>query len=147
MMQVRDVDVAAARRMFGGLSVVTVATVNRDGGPHVVPLWFVWPEDAIYVSTRREGRTWSNAAADPRVALSIDLGRAWVEIAGIEVRGRAELLPAEHADMRQAISAWHEKYRPLLAGEGFPRFAEEIRGLGFLRVEPESIAAWDHARE
>jgi general stress protein 26 len=146
-MQVRDVDVAAARRMFGGLSVVSVATVGPDGSPHVVPLWFVWPEDAIYVSTRREGRTWANVSADPRVALAIDLGRAWVEIAGIEVRGLAELLPAEHADMRQPISAWHEKYRPLLAGDGFPRFADEVRGLGFLRVTPERIAAWDHARE
>jgi general stress protein 26 len=146
-MQVRDVDVAAARRMFGGLSVVSVATVGPDGSPHVVPLWFVWPEDAIYVSTRREGRTWANVSADPRVALAIDLGRAWVEIAGIEVRGPAELLPAEHADMRHPISAWHEKYRPLLAGDGFPRFADEVRGLGFLRVTPERIAAWDHARE
>jgi hypothetical protein len=81
------------------------------------------------------------------VALSIDLGRAWVEIAGIEVRGRAQAFPAEHADLRGPISAWHEKYRPLLAGEGFPRFAEEVHGLGFLRVVPEHIAAWDHARE
>jgi hypothetical protein len=145
-MQVRDVDVAAARRMFGGLPVVMVATLNPDGSPHVVPLWFVWPDDAVYVSTRREGRTWANASADPRVALTIDLGRAWVEIAGIEVRGRVELLPAEHADMRKPISAWHEKYRPLLAGEGFPRFADEVRGLGFLRLVPERVAAWDHAR-
>jgi general stress protein 26 len=146
-MRVSNTDVGAARRMFASLSSAAVATVNRDGWPHVVPLWFVWPEDAIYVSTRREGRTWANAAGDPRVALSIDLGRAWVEIAGIEVRGRAELLPAEHADMRQPISGWHEKYRPLLAGDGFPRFADEVRGLGFLRVVPERIAAWDHARE
>jgi hypothetical protein len=146
-MQVRDVEVSSARRMFGGLPVVSVASLDPDGAPHVVPLWFVWPEDAIYVSTRREGRTWANVAADPRVALTVDLGRAWVEIAGIEVRGRAEVLPAEHPDLRQPISAWHEKYRPLLAGEGFPRFAEAIRGLGFLRVAPDRILAWDHARE
>jgi hypothetical protein len=146
-MQVRGAEVASARRLFGGLSVMSVATLDPGGAPHVVPLWFVWPEDAIYVSTRRESRTWANASADPRVALAVDLGRAWVEIAGIEVRGRADLLPAEHADMRKAISAWHEKYRPLLAGDGFPRFADQIRGLGFLRVVPERIAAWDHARE
>jgi nitroimidazol reductase NimA-like FMN-containing flavoprotein (pyridoxamine 5'-phosphate oxidase superfamily) len=145
-MQLRDVDAAAARRMFAGLPVVHVATTEPDGSPHVVPLWFVWPEEAIYVSTRREGRTWSNASTDPRVALSIDLGRSWVEIAGIEVRGRAETLPAEHAAMRQPISVWHEKYRPLMVGEGFARFSEEVRGLGFLRVVPETIAAWDHAR-
>lgn len=146
-MQVRDVDVAAARRMFGGLPVVSVATLGRDGAPHVVPLWFVWPEDAIYVSTRREGRTWANVVADPRVALTVDLGRSWIEIAGIEVAGLAQALPAEHADLRRAISTWHEKYRPLFSGEGFPRFADEVRGLGFLRVVPARIAAWDHARE
>lgn len=146
-MQVRDVEASAARRMFAGLPVVSVATLNADGSPHVVPLWFVWTTEAIFASTRREGRTWANVSADPRVALSIDLGRAWVEIAGIEVRGRAEPLPAEDAAMRRPLSAWHEKYRPLLTGDGFPRFAEEIRGLGFLRVAPERIAAWDHARE
>lgn len=145
-MQVRDVDIASARRMFAGLPVASVATIDPDGSPHVVPLWFVWPEDAVYVSTRREGRTWANVAADPRVALSIDLGRSWVEIAGIEIRGVAEPLPAEHETMRRPISAWHEKYRPLLSGDGFARFAEEIRGLGFLRVVAERAAAWDHAR-
>lgn len=145
-MQVRDVDAAAARRMFGSLPSMSVATLNADGSPHVVPLWFVWPEDAIYVSTRREARTWHNASADPRVALTVDLGRSWVEIAGLEVLGLAEPLLAEHAQMRKPISAWHEKYRPLLSGEGFARFTEEVRSLAFLRVVPERIAAWDHAR-
>lgn len=145
-MQVSKVDVAAARRMFASLPSAAVATLNADGSPHVVPLWFVWPDDAIYVSTRREGRTWANAAADPRVAITIDLGRAWVELAGVEIRGRAELLPAEHPMIRKPISAWHEKYRPLLTGEGFGRFAEAVRGLGFLRVETTRVLAWDHAR-
>ena len=145
-MRVSNADVAAARRMFASLSSAAVATVNPDGSPHVVPLWFVWPEDAIYLSSRRDGRTWANVANEPRVAVTIDLGRSWVEIAGIEIRGRAEPLPAEHASMRKPISAWHEKYRPLLAGDGFSRFAEEIRGRGFLRVVPARVLAWDHAR-
>ena len=145
-MRVSSADVGAARRMFASLSSAAVATINADGSPHVVPLWFVWPEDAIYLSTRRDGRTWANVSAEPRVAVTIDLGRSWVEIAGIEIRGRAEPLPAEHASMRRPISAWHEKYRPLLAGEGFSRYAEEISGLGFLRVVPDRVLAWDHAR-
>jgi len=48
--------------------------------------------------------------------------------------------------MRKPISAWHEKYRPLMTGEGFGRLTEEIATLGFLRVVPERISAWDHAR-
>src|SRR5262245_28547606 len=83
LMQVSDVDVAAARRMFASLPTASVATLNPDGSPHVVPLWFVWPEDAVYLSTRRNGRTWANASADPRVAVTIDHGRAGAERAGV----------------------------------------------------------------
>jgi len=69
-----------------------------------------------------------------------------VELAGVVVEGRAELLPAGHPAMRVPISAWHEKYRSLLAGQGFQRFAEAVPDLGFLRVEPERLLSWDHAR-
>ena len=139
-------DITAARKLFGGLPVVSVATVGPDGSPHVVPLWFVWLEDAVYVSTRRGARTWRNALADPRVSVTIDVGRSWTEIAGIMIEGLAEPLAAEHARMRAPMSAWHEKYRSLLAGEGFGRFTEEVRGLAFLRVEPGRLLSWDHAR-
>ncbi|GIV00479.1 MAG: pyridoxamine 5'-phosphate oxidase [Actinomycetota bacterium] len=139
-------DVQAARRLFGGLPVVSVATLDPDGSPHVVPLWFVWLEDALYVSTRVGTRTWRNARADPRVALTIDVGRAWTEIAGVTIHGLAEPLRAEEPAMRRPMSAWHEKYRPLLAGEGFARFAEQVRDLAFLRVAPAVLAPWDHAR-
>jgi hypothetical protein len=145
-MRVSHAGLGAARRMFASLPSAAVATTSADGSPHVVPLWFVWQEDAIFVSTRQDGRTWANVARDPRVAITIDLGRAWVEVAGVEILGLAEPLSAESAAMRKPISAWHEKYRPLLAGEGFARFAEEVRGLGFLRVVPDAVRAWDHAR-
>lgn len=145
-MRVSHAELGAARRMFASLPSAAVATTSADGSPHVVPLWFVWQEDAIFVSTRQDGRTWANVARDPRVAITIDLGRAWVEVAGVEILGLAEPLSAESAAMRKPISAWHEKYRPLLAGEGFARFAEEVRRLGFLRVMPDAVRAWDHAR-
>src|SRR6266508_3365292 len=103
-------DLAAARKLFAPLPVASVATVGPDGAPHVVPLWFVWPEDAFYVSARRPGRTWNNATSDPRVSIAIDVGRNWVEVAGIVVHGRAEPLAPDHPSMRTPISAWHEKY-------------------------------------
>jgi nitroimidazol reductase NimA-like FMN-containing flavoprotein (pyridoxamine 5'-phosphate oxidase superfamily) len=139
-------DLGPARRMFGALPVASVATVNADGSPHVVPLWFVWPEDALYVSTRRPSRTWANAARDPRVSIAVDVGRAWNELAGVCVAGRAEPMPAEHPGMRRPISAWHEKYRSLLSGDAFARFAEQVTSLAFLRVVPDELRGWDHAR-
>ena len=31
---------------------IRLATINGDGTPHVVPLWFVWLEEAIYLGDR-----------------------------------------------------------------------------------------------
>jgi hypothetical protein len=142
----RTAEVVAARRMFGGLPVLHVSTLGGRGEPHVVPLWFVWPEDAVYVSTRQGSRTWRNAERDPRVSMSVDVGRAWTELVGVTISGRAELLESERPEMRPAISAWHDKYRALFAGEGFSRFSEQIDLLGFLRVPVTRLVGWDHAR-
>jgi hypothetical protein len=135
----------AARRAFADAPTARVATVGLAGAPHVAPLWFVW-RDAIFLSTRLGSTTWRNAELDPRVALVIDRGREWTELVGVQVEGPVELLPAEHPDLREPMSAWHEKYRTMLAGSGFERFAEDVPSLGFLKVEPLAVRGWDHAR-
>ena len=110
----------------------------------MAPHWFVWSEDALYVSVERSSETWTNAERDPRVALVIDRGRGWTDLAGVEIEGTAAAMPAEHPDARRAVSAWHEKYRSMFAGDGFERFAEEVASLGFLRVEPARLTSWTH---
>ncbi len=137
-------DLEFLRRSFRDVSACRVGTVRPDGGPHVATRWFVWAEDAIYISTRTGDTTWEHASRDPRVSVVIDRGRDWVEIAGVRAEGVAELLPAEHPDLRAPMSAWHEKYRSLLAGDGFEGITGQIPALGFLRVVPARVDAWDH---
>jgi PPOX class probable F420-dependent enzyme len=134
-----------ARLVFRDLPVVHLATTRPDGSPHVVPLWYVWREEAVYVSCRRDSATWRNAEHDPRVALSFSAGRTWQEYAGIVLIGRAEPLVPEHPALRGLMSQWFEKYRPYLADGGFRAYAEEVESPGMLRIRPERIASWDHA--
>jgi PPOX class probable F420-dependent enzyme len=134
-----------ARRVFRDLPVVHVATTFGDGSPHVVPLWFVWREEGVYVSCRRDSATWRNVERDPRVSLAFQTGRSWRELAGVELIGRAEPLVTEHPALRGVMSAWFEKYRLLLAGGGFRDYAEQVENPGMLRVRPVRVAAWDHA--
>lgn len=134
------------RRLFGTQPTIWVATRSPDGEPHVAPRWFVWREEAIYVACDRASRTWRNLESDARVALSAEIGRAWSELAGFSLEAEAELLAAEDPRMREPISAWHEKYRGLLSGDGFERLTGRIEALGFLRVVPGEVRTWDHAR-
>jgi general stress protein 26 len=139
-------DPTELRRAFRDLTTCRVATVRPDGGPHVAARWFVWLEDAVWVTTGMGDPTWEDAVRDPRVCVLIDRGRTWTELAGVRVVGVAETMPAEHPDLRSPMSAWHEKYRVLLEGDGFERFSTEVPHLGFLRVAPATIDVWDHAR-
>jgi hypothetical protein len=134
-----------ARRSFAGLPATHVATTGPDGAPHVVPLWFVWRDDAVYVSSRRPSRTWLNLEIEPRAALSFDVGRTWAELAGITISGRAELRSVSDPSLRAVMSAWYEKYRSLLPGEGFQRLTEQVEDLGFAILRPEQLVSWNHS--
>jgi hypothetical protein len=133
------------RRAFRDLPTARLATLAAGGAPYVASLWFVWRDEGLFLSTRLGSATWEHAERDPRVSLTIDRGHDWRELAGIAIDGVADLLPAEHPEMRAPMSAWHEKYRAMLAGDGFERFTEAVPQLGFLRVEPLAVRTWDHA--
>ncbi len=133
------------RRVFRDLPVVHLGTTRPDGSPHVIPVWFIWREEAIYVSCRRDSVSWRNVEHDARVSLSFTHGRTWQEYAGAVIEGRAELLVPEHPALRGVMSAWFEKYRLLLSGGGFRDFAHQVERPGMLRVRPDRAAAWDHA--
>jgi PPOX class probable F420-dependent enzyme len=139
-------NLAEARRTFRDVRVVHVASLLPDGNPHVVPLWFVWLDDAVYVSCRRASTVRRNLERDPRVALEIERGSAWTEQAGALIRGTAELLPSEHAGAKKAMSAWFDKYRSELAGRGFAAYTEQVGEPVVFRVRPERFSSWIHAQ-
>jgi pyridoxamine 5'-phosphate oxidase family protein len=102
-----------------------LATVGRDGSPHVVPVGFrLGPEDeAIEIGSggdMRGSKKWRDLKANPRVAFVVDdLERVdpWTP-RGLLVRGRAEL---------------HEE-----GGESFG----EGWGSAWIRILPRRIVSW-----
>jgi pyridoxamine 5'-phosphate oxidase family protein len=80
-----------------GQLVGRLATIGRDGSPHVVPVGFRVSADAEAIEVGghalRDSKKWRDLEADPRLAFVIDdLERVdpWTP-RGLEVRGRAEL--------------------------------------------------------
>ena len=124
--------------------MVRVGTLLPGGAPHVVPLWFVWLEEGVYVTCRRDSRVWANLQRDPRVALEFDRGRAWVEHQGLLLHGSAELLGADHPSAKRAISAWFEKYRGDLGGDGFEVYATQVPEPAMFRLRPDRVAGWSN---
>ena len=108
-----------------------VATLRRDGSPHVNPVW-VDVEDGLVVLNSAEGRAWpGNVRRDPRVTLSVmNLENPYEYV---EIRGRVVGDTHEGAD--EHIDRMAMKY---LGEERYPFRAEGERRVIF-RVEPERV--------
>jgi len=138
-------DLTEARKTFRDARLAHVGTILPTGPPHVVPLWFVWLEDAFYASSRRGSQVWRNVVRDPRVAVQMDVGRSWTEQAGILFHGVAEPISPDHPSAKQALSAWFDKYREELAGRGFAAYTHQVAHPVLLRIRPERFSTWIHA--
>jgi PPOX class probable F420-dependent enzyme len=84
----------AVARLFERERICRVATAGPGGMPHLVPVCQVVSGGKIYFASGNDGRKALNLAANPRVALTIDLySDDWTHIKGVMVQGRARLYP------------------------------------------------------
>lgn len=63
-----------------------VATVWPDGRPHVMPVWGVWLDGALWFSSGGRSRKTSNLSADPRCVVTTDRAREPVVVDGTAER-------------------------------------------------------------
>jgi PPOX class probable F420-dependent enzyme len=94
-----------------------LATLDRDGFPHVTPLWFIWADGAFYMTSIADRPHLRRLRRDPRAGLCIDVEapeRADGQRPNRQVRatGEIELFPDAGAQWTTRIT---EKY---VRGEG-----------------------------
>jgi PPOX class probable F420-dependent enzyme len=114
-----------------------VATVGRDGAPHVIPLWYVWVDGALFVNTTRGNRSVRNLQRNPRAAATIDDGEGYDELRGVSMAG---VMREADADPRldQVVAAFARKY----FGGNDPHFTR-WKSRFFLELVPDRISSWD----
>ncbi|GAA1329257.1 pyridoxamine 5'-phosphate oxidase family protein [Pseudonocardia xinjiangensis] len=117
-----------------------VATVGR-GGPHATPLWFVWHDGALWLTSLSRSQRFTDLQNDPRIAIVVDAGEDYDELRGVELRGRAEVVgevprtgePVPELDGPE--QAFADRY----TGGTIARDGRHA----WLRVVPEKITSWD----
>jgi PPOX class probable F420-dependent enzyme len=101
-------------------STVWLSTANRDATPHVVPIWFSWDGERLFVASKPHARKVGDLRDNPRLMVALgepdeDFDVGLVEaVAELPSATTAELLPAGHlekyADRMRAIGLTHEEY-------------------------------------
>jgi F420H(2)-dependent biliverdin reductase len=53
---------------------IWLASVRPDSSPHLIPIWFVWHDNKVWISTGNESRKHKNIQQNPRVSVSLEDG-------------------------------------------------------------------------
>ena len=125
--------------------VARLATRDRQGRPHIVPVCFAYDGKAFYTPLdhkpkRKPGGDLArvrNIRANPEAALLVDhYSEDWAELWYILVRGRGELL-APGQEQQKAVELLRKKYPQYVARDLLPEDAPVIR------ITPEQVVSWD----
>ncbi len=113
-----------------------LATVDDAGVPHVVPLWFVWHDGAIWLNSLRKTRRHRHLLTGRRVGLVVDDGHEYAELRGVRMTGIPTAVP--DADGVR-IEAYHRFANKYFGVDELPN----QRSYETIRITPDDIASWD----
>ncbi len=114
-----------ARERFAAARVARLATVDRAGRPHLVPIVFAVSDDHVYsVVDAKPKRTTTlrrlaNVQENPAVSLLVDHydDREWSRLWWVRADGTARVLETVEQEAQRAIALLRERY-PQQRAEG-----------------------------
>ncbi|HEV8251034.1 MAG TPA: TIGR03668 family PPOX class F420-dependent oxidoreductase [Gaiellaceae bacterium] len=122
--------------------VARLATTDRDGRPHLVPIVFALDGDTLYSAVdskpkrSRRLRRIENARARPDVTVLVDhYEEDWSRLWWIRLRGRARVLDG---------GPEHDRALALLV-EKYPQYREHPPGGPVLAVDVTEVRTWSSA--
>jgi len=132
-------DDARIQRFLATREVAVLATVQPDGAPLAMPMWFLHDPSSLTMISVDDLQKIRNLRRDPRVCVVAESVGAHKEISGVIVRGAVEFLE-EGAERRALAQRFLEKYDPRLeklwAGRAMP--ANRV----MFRIVPSKVRSW-----
>lgn len=130
----------------GGRHILTLATLDKNGGIDLSPVWYLYEGGKIFILTRENSTKAKNAAENPEVVFCVDLRQQPYK--GAVGRGRAELShdPERIGDVRAKILKRYVGDPESDLAKRYLKTTNAPRGV-LLEIIPESISTWDFGKE
>lgn len=129
------------RHFLNSRKVGHLATADRHGAPHVVPVCFAVDGDALYITIDEKPKRADvplkrlrNIAENPAAAVVVDrYDDDWTRLGWVMLRGRAEILAegAEHARAQALLRARYPQLNDM-----------HIASLPVIAVRLERVTSW-----
>jgi PPOX class probable F420-dependent enzyme len=137
-MSMREAELEAFLAQTSPTPLGVIATLRRDGSPHVVPVWFRWDAGAVTIWTT-EARVWvRNLLRDARVAFSVQTFED--PYPAVMMRERATAATAYDAATVEEARAIARRYLAPEDVEGYVDRWSELRTI--ITITPDHIVSW-----
>ncbi len=137
-----DAEIAA---FLDGCRSMNVATLLKDGAPHLTTLWFAVKDGVYLFETYGSSQKVVNLRRDPRIALLWEQGTEYDQLVGVSVNGRAEVIDAEPR-LTELMSHIIRRNSPKLGDHHDAHVAQMVRKRVVIAVHPEKTLSWDHRK-
>ena len=129
---------ARIQRFLDGKEVVVLSTVQSDGAPLAMAMWFLHDPETLTMISVAGTQKVRNLRRDPRVCVVAEGGTGG-DIRGVTIHGHAEFL-SDGPERRALVTRLLEKYRPHLerrwGGRAMP--ADRV----MFRIVPSRVGSW-----
>jgi PPOX class probable F420-dependent enzyme len=128
-------------RLLRDEPVVWLSTVRPDGRPHLVPIWFSWDGERLFIASKPQARKVGNMRENPQVMLALGDAEEDFDVGLIEAHAElpeattTELMPKDHLS----------KYRDQLARIGLDAEGYASTYSQPIIVRPSKFLPW-HGR-
>ncbi len=147
--QMSDAEVAA---MLAGNRKVQLATINPDGYPHLVTMYYTLVDGKIAFWTYRTSQKALNLARDPRISCLVETGEAYFDLRGVQVQGTVETITDPDAVFKigMAIGDVMGNAGSDVADADSQAVSDYVANAARKRygyiVEPVRVISWDHSK-
>ena len=129
---------ARIQRFLASKDVAILATVQADGAPLAMPMWFLHDAAGLTMISVEGTHKVRNLRRDARVCVVAEAGSGGGDERGVTVLGNAEFLP-DIADRRALVERFHAKYPRLeRLWTGRPMPPNRV----MFRIVPAHVRCW-----
>jgi PPOX class probable F420-dependent enzyme len=135
------------RAFLAANTKVQLASIGRDGTPHLTTLFHVVLEGRISFWTYATSQKIRNIERDPRVSALVETGTDYAELAGVSIQGTAEIIRDPEGVRRIGTAVVTAMAGGADLGDlGRDIVEQQVAKRVGVVITPHKLASWDHAK-
>ena len=122
-----------------------MGTINHDGWPHLVPMWYSVIDGLIHMHTYKSSQKVVNLRRDSRGSVLIEDGVEYDKLRGVFMRGRYDVIDDQDLCYKIGLAS-AAKYYGTTEEQAGDFVRETVRKRVALVFHPEKVSSWYHAK-